>query len=389
MILRQKGLLRVLIFAAVVAMLPNSVLFPAAKDISAHLHTPISFIGLMVSMYSIAYLVITPILGVISDRVSRKWILVTGLTLFALGGVFPLVTHTKWLILLGRALMGVGSAGIMPTVYSIIGDEYSTGETRRQALTWIGIAIAFAEALLPFFSGVVDSLSWRGVFVLYITGILAAFSALWIKPAKSQGDHVTMQEYAKGIQEILRHKLLFATMLSTVLFAMVYFGVSALLPLALAGHANGFWYGVLFLPLGVSWVLVNAWMIRRAGTHHISRYAILASIVLAVATTLLAFSHQLWPLLAVSLLWGLGSGVLDTIFTWVIGDETPEAVRGIVNGLFNASFILGFALGAPLFLWLKSLFGLAPAALCGAVIMLLAGGLEWMNKPNRKRFHFS
>ncbi len=374
---RDQGLLRVLVFAVTVAMLPNSVLFPASRDIAAHLHVPISFIGLMISVYSVAYLVVTPVLGVISDRLGRKWILVVGLGLFSIGGLFPLVTHLQWLILGGRALMGAGSAGIMPTVLSIIGDEFEAGERRRQALAWISTAIAVAEAILPFFSGVIDSLSWMGVFLLYAAGFFAAAAALRIPQKKSAGGRILFADYVRGLGEVLRHKLLFATLVANVLFAMVYFGVSALLPLALVAHANGFWGGVLFLPLGVSWVLINAWLIRRAGVHHPLNYAVAAMFILAVGTAWLAFARTLVPLLFVSLLWGLGSGVLETVFSWVIGEEAPEAVRGVVNALFNASFILGFAIGAPLFLWLKDTINLTVAALVAALVMIAAGVVEW------------
>ena len=387
--LREKGLLRVLIFAAIVAMLPNSVLFPAAKDISHHLHVPLSFIGLMISVYSIAYLVVTPILGVISDRLGRKWILVVALSLFSIGGIFPLVTHSQGVILVGRALMGMGSAGIMPTVLSIIGDEYTAGDKRRMALTWISTAIAVAEAILPFFSGVVDGISWIGVFMLYAVGFVASFAAFWIEPKQSASTRIEMKDYARGLAEILRHRLLFATLVSNVLFAMVYFGVSALLPLALTHHSGGFWGGLLFLPLGVSWVLINAWLVRRAGTHHALYYAVFAALILAVATLWLAFARDLTSLLLVSLLWGLGSGVLETIFTWVIAEEAPEEVRGVVNALFNASFILGFAIGAPLFLWLKSWIGLGYAALFAALIMVGASGIEWLFRKSASSSHLS
>ena len=81
--------------------------------------------------------------------------------------------------------------------------------------------------------------------------------------------------------------------------------------------------------------------------------------------------------------------MLETIFTWVIGEETPETVRGVVNALFNASFILGFAIGAPLFLWLKSGIGLAPAALVAAVIMIGASILEWIFRKSTTSSHLS
>ncbi|WAH40095.1 hypothetical protein NZD89_17070 [Alicyclobacillus fastidiosus] len=55
----------------------------------------------------------------------------------------------------------------------------------------------------------------------------------------------------------------------------------------------------------------------------------------------------------------------------VIGDESPDVVRGAMNGIYNAAYVLGFSVGAPLFVSLAHRFGLLRAAEVGAILMAL------------------
>jgi MFS transporter, ACDE family, multidrug resistance protein len=369
----RKSTLYTLIFAAVVAMLPNSILFPATVDIAKHLHVPVSFIGLMVSTYSVAYVISTPFLGILSDHAGRRVVLVGGLTLFALGGIVPLVTQSTTLILIGRAVMGVGSAGIMPMVESIIGDTYSAGPKRRAALARFTATIAVADALVPFTGGVVDSFDWRLVFVLYLSGLIAAIcSFVVLPPGKSHVEARTWGTYLRSLQIAMRTPSLMGTLVGAITFGTVYFGVCALLPLALEGRQTGTMNGMLFLPIGVSWVLTSHWLSRRPHLRHVHRWIAFAAFALFLVTVWLSFAHQLYVLLFIALVWGFGSGTVCTMYTWIVGDDSPDTVRGAMNALFNASFVLGFSIGAPLFMFIQESVSFQASAAIAAVTMLIS-----------------
>lgn len=380
--MRQNSLfvLGVLLLAAVVSMLPNAVLFPAAHDIAVHLHVPVSFVGLMVTSYSIAYVAATPLFGVLSDYIGRKSVLLTGLVFFGIGGMVPLLVQQGVLILAGRVVMGVGSAGVLPMVDSTIGDMYEAGSRRRKALAAFGGAIAVAEAVLPFLSGLCDSVSWRGVFMLYSSAFLSAFLVVWIswpqKIDESKAHH--SHGYLRALRITSTMPVLLGALLCTVLFGVVYFGVSALLPLSVANGENGLLNGFLFLPLGISWVASTAWFVRRPHVVKVHRAVLLGSLILAAGTFLLGATHRVVFLLVISLVWGLGSGILTTLYSWVVGDETPARVRGAVNALYNAAYVLGFAIGAPLFLYLKETWSYQWSAFTAAGVMLLSGLLGYL-----------
>lgn len=362
----------ILMFASIVAMLPNSVLFPAEHVLATHLHHSLAFIGWMVTAYAIAYIGSTPILGILSDFLGRKFVLMVGLCLFAIGGGVPLFTTNSTLILLGRFVMGVGSAGIQPMVDSMIGDIYEPGPARRRAFAVFAAAIAVAEAMMPFLGGFVGTFWWKGVFLLYGSALVVAVFCFRLASQRRSGaepEPMSFWAYRDSLRVAAKIPELSATFLGAMIFGTVYFGVSAMLPIALIGTHTPLQNGILFLPIGFFWVLGAFGFTRIPHIRRLGGMASGAILLLAVATLLLGYVHSWLLLLGVGSLWGIGSAVSTTLFTWVVGDESPDAVRGAMNGIYNAAYVLGFSIGAPLFIGLVNRIGLRHATWVGALCM--------------------
>lgn len=325
----------------------------------------------MVTTYSIAYVISTPFLGVLSDRVGRRIVIVGGLLLFTLGGVMPLVTNSGSLILLGRAVMGVGSAGILPMTDSLIGDIYEVGPARRAALAGFGAALAVAEAVVPFAGGALDAWHWRAVFALYGLGIFAALLFFTIVlPSKSHHRAETFAAYIEGLKIAWRIPSLIGALIGAVLFGLVYFGICSLLPLALSQGNSGLTNGLLFVPIGIGWMATSAVLSKQSHVPNIHRVAAVSAIGLAVVTLWMSMAHTMTPLLVIALVWGIGSSVMTTLYTWVIGDDTPDSVRGAMNAVYNAAYVLGFSVGAPVFMWFNQVWGYQMATTIAAVAMV-------------------
>lgn len=385
---RARYTLAALLFAASVAMFPNSVLFPASHDIAVHLHQANSFVGWLVSSYALAYVLATPPLGMLSDYAGRRRVLVVGLVLFCAGGTVPLYDPKTWPMIAGRVVMGIGSAGIMPMVDSLIQDAYPQGPERRRALAGFGAAVAVAETLAPFLGGLTDSWNWRGVFALYALALpAAALSAFIAVPPRRSAKEakVRLYDYAYSVRVALRVPRLYAAILGAVVFGVVYFGVCALLPYAFGVPLSGWKSGALFLPIGASWVLLTAWLARRPQLVRLRAVTAASALGLAGLTLWLAHADHLAAVLVIGVGWGGGAAFLSTLFQWMIGDESPEMIRGAMNGIFNAGYMLGFSVGAPAFMWLMRVIGFAWALWTGAGVMAGLAVFLWIALRERRQ----
>lgn len=263
-------------------------------------------------------------------------------------------------------------------VDSIIGDAYPAGEVRRRALAGFGAALAVAEALVPFLGGAMDAWRWEGIFALYGTALLAGVLTLTVRvPMQHEIDRLTGAAYAASIRVALRIRALSTSLLGAVFIGLLYFGFCSLLPSALPTRHGGLMSGLLFLPIGVTWVGTSLVLAKRPHIHQPHVIAAISSVVLVIATAVPALWHSLWLVLLISGVWGVCVAAITTIFTWVVGDESPAEVRGALNGLYNASYVLGFSVGAPIFLYFNDRFGYPIAMGILTVGLLGVTGLLW------------
>ena len=81
----------------------------------------------IVNAYLIAYVVVMPITGRISDLIGRRTVYVAALTLFLLGSIWLPFTKTLPAFLAGRVLTAIGGGAMVPVGMAIIGDIFEFG----------------------------------------------------------------------------------------------------------------------------------------------------------------------------------------------------------------------------------------------------------------------
>ncbi|MBX3001103.1 MAG: MFS transporter [Caldilineaceae bacterium] len=114
--------------------------------------------------FTLPFMVLMPVYGRLSDGVGKRRLILAGLLLFALGTMIVLsATNLGWLML-GRAIQGIGSAGIMPLSIAFITAVFHPKERGEALGAWssVGPLVGF---LAPLGAGfVVEFWGWRAAF---------------------------------------------------------------------------------------------------------------------------------------------------------------------------------------------------------------------------------
>lgn len=102
----------------------------------------------------------------LSDVYGRRNIYVLDVVLFALGSVLVAVSPGFSLLLLGRAIQGLGAGGIFPVASAVIGDTFPV-EKRGSALGLVGAVFGLAFLIGPILGGVIlYFLNWHWLFLV-------------------------------------------------------------------------------------------------------------------------------------------------------------------------------------------------------------------------------
>lgn len=173
--------------------LSNSMLIPILPEISKQLNITTFQVSMLITVYSAVAILLIPIAGYLSDRFGRKKIMIPSLLLTAVGGGiaglsawFMQGMTIYWLILLGRFLQGMGTAGSAPIVLPLVGDLFRSENDVSKGLGIIETANTFGKVLSPVLGSLLAMVVWYLPFLLIpvfslISVLLVAFL---VKPPK-------------------------------------------------------------------------------------------------------------------------------------------------------------------------------------------------------------
>ena len=100
-------------------------------------YTP-ALVGLAIGIYGLSQAIFQIPLGVLSDRLGRKPVIIGGLLVFAIGSAIAALGHSLWTIIIGRAIQGLGAvAG--PTM--ALAADLTREENRTRIMAIIGMTI--------------------------------------------------------------------------------------------------------------------------------------------------------------------------------------------------------------------------------------------------------
>jgi EmrB/QacA subfamily drug resistance transporter len=116
-------ILTVLSLAGISYALLQSLVVPALPQIQESLNTTESAVGWVLTAFLLSASVTTPIIGRLGDMYGKERLLIIVLVLLAFGTLIAAVASSLSVMLLGRAIQGVGG-GVFPLAFSIIRDEF-------------------------------------------------------------------------------------------------------------------------------------------------------------------------------------------------------------------------------------------------------------------------
>lgn len=135
----------------------------------------------IVDSYTVVFAGLLLLAGAIGDRFGRQRILLWGLVIFAVGGVYGFFQADPEGLIIARVIMGIGAAAIMPSTLSVITTSFPPEKRGKAIGVWVGVAGGgavlglFATALL------LEYFDWNSFFALnFGLAMLSALGALFV-----------------------------------------------------------------------------------------------------------------------------------------------------------------------------------------------------------------
>lgn len=397
----------VLVFVTTVAAVVSSLGAPLIPSISHELHVPLSTAQWSLTAALLTGAVSAPIMGRMGDGPRRRETLVAGLAVVTLGGVLSALATALPLLVVGRAMQGVG-LGLVPMTMAAARDHLPRPRV-APAVALLSVAAAAGVGLGYPVSGLIadvlglSAAYWFGALVagvalvatlvvvprsstttaapLDVPGALLLGVALvalllgiaegktwgWSSPAIIGLFAAAVIGFAIWVRyqlrtttplvelRLLRHPaVLTGDVCATVLGVAMYMFLSVVTEFVQTPTSAGYGFGasvvvaglclVPFSILSVSSARLLPWLGRTIGERAILPFG---CVVVAIAGVFFALAHgQLWTAFVTMSLVGVGMGMTFAAIPGMVVRSVPEDETGSAMGFYQVVRYVGFSLGS-------------------------------------------
>lgn len=344
-----------------------------------NLHAGTDKVGLTITLFLLAAIIIRPFAGKWVTKGSQKKILVYSSIAFFIASIFYPIATNLWELLILRVLHGI-TFGVITTVKGTICAELIPASRRGEGLSYFSMAMSLAMVFGPYIGlkfANVNAYNTAFIVCMIISAVNILLALFMKVPQKIKKSNVTFKKSNFSWNDIFdKNAAPFA--LATFILACAYSGVSAFLSLytkhlGMVETASSFFiiYAVFVL---ISRPFTGRWS-DRFGTKVII-YPCL--IIFAVGMLLLSQTRFSGMMLLAGAFIGIGYGSVTPVFqTQTISSVESHRV-GIANSLFFNSMDAGMAIGAYVLGITASALGYRSIYVLGVVLIVVTALLYFV-----------
>jgi len=362
--------LQIIFLITLMAVLGVSSLTPVFPKIARELNISTHSIGLLITVFTLPGIVLTPVFGILADRFGRKKILVPSLILFGLAGGSCALVRNFQLLLFFRFLQGVGAASIGSLNATLIGDLF-TGKNRMIAMGYNSSVLSIGTATYPTIGGTIALFGWYYPFLLPLfavpVGLLVLFSLKNPEPDNQQDFFKYLRDAWKSMKNI-RVFTYFTANLFT--FIILYGAFLTFLPIFIGNRfsTSPFLIGLVMSGMSVVTAITASQLGRLIRIFSDNRLLKFSFILYALGLLLIPFVHSLWFMVLPIVFFGLAHGTNIPIIQALIAGEAPMEYRGAFMSLNGMILRLGQTIGPLLMGAIYILWGISGIFFAGAVM---------------------
>jgi len=349
---------------SLVALSIDSVL-PALSQIGAYLEvTDSRQTHLIISVFFVGMALGQLYYGPLSDDKGRRYVIISGLIVFAIGSLVCINAESLEVMLIGRVIQAFGVSGPRVATLAVIRDKYE-GEAMARVMSFIMMVFILVPMLAPIFGQtILFWFSWQHIFSSFLVyGLLIGLWFFIRQPEtlpKEKRLPFSWSQLRISSKFILTHKLVMCyTLSSGTIFGafLAYISSSQTLfqDIYDTGELFPMYFAMLAFSIGLA-SFINGNLVMRLGMRKLCTWAMLGWLLFSSVLTSLCFVYD-----GVPPLWQFVSVLFCTFFCIGI-------LFGNVNSMAMQPLGAMAGLGAAIIGSLSSIISVPTAIFIGSFI---------------------
>lgn len=368
-------LLLVLMVLSFTLALSEFIIIGILDSISNDVGESVSVMGLLISVYAIAYAIGTPIMTSLLSRFDEYKIMLTMTGIFAVCNLVMVFSNEYFGLLFARIITAV-SSGVVMSMALVIAVRHSKPENANRTVTWMFAGFSVASvAGLPLGVLISEYFGWTMIFVLVVAMILVLMLMMvFVLPHDNKGHDLSVGNIdTKGLLKDKR--IILGILVAAFSIAGIFSFYSYLSPILIdvAGISSED-TSIVFFVYGLACIVGNMVSAKLADRYGFGMFPLVFILEIIIMILLM-------PAMASSVI--IGTGILmvvgamiyvvnttnQTHFIEIAVREYPAATN-LSSSLNTVSFNIGIAAGSALGSLIIAVFGLEYVGYAGAICIV-------------------
>jgi MFS family permease len=213
---------------AIIALAPT---LPTLLGHFRDVPNPALMVPLLITAPSACIALLAPSAGAIADRFGRRPLLLWSMAFYGAGGLVPFAIDNFWAVVAGRVVIGIGEAGVLTVVNTLLADYFEEKERHRWLMIQ-GVVGSALGTLTMASSGFLAAQGWQWPFLVYAVAIpilLASLAFLFEPAPRRKGSHAGQAAAATAFPYAIALMVAGVTVLLSTIYYVQVINFSVLL----------------------------------------------------------------------------------------------------------------------------------------------------------------
>lgn len=344
-----KRIYNVLFISVFATMLGLGIVSPLLPIYATSLGATGIWLGIIFSAFAFSRSIFMPVIGRISDRRGRKWIILIGMFSYAALSLAYIIVDSVYSLTVVRLAHGLASAMVVPIAMAYVADLSEKGREGSHMGNF-SISMFLGMGMGPLLGGFLnDMFGINSVF--YVMAALSAFATLLVGislPEAKRGTFTVPGGTSVPLQEIVTLPAMRGVMVFSFISALGRGGMMVFIPVfgpliaitpfevGVVLSANTFLMAILQVPVG-----------RITDSGNKVALIVAGSAIMALSIAAIPFSGSFLPLLMITSFVGIGGAIQQPAIMALTVDAGRTIGMGTSMGAYNTIFGIGMII-APL-----------------------------------------
>ncbi|HYG99522.1 MAG TPA: MFS transporter [Terriglobales bacterium] len=271
------------------------VLFAVQPLIQAEFKVSDTDLGLLTTGFLICYMVSAPLIGLVADRVSRKWIIIGGAVVWSVATLLTAATYDYRTLFIRHMIVGVGEASFVALAPAFISDLFPE-EKRGRALGIFYVAFGMGPGIGYLLGGHLGhDYGWRAPFYVgAIPGVILAAAMMFIpEPKRGATDTIPDTRERTSWRGLFSNGAFWTATFGMAMINFAIGGLSDWMPTFLVrvhgmqlNHAN-YVFGSITVVNGIAAALLGGWLGDRLLRRTSAAYYMLSAVAMLLAVPIM------------------------------------------------------------------------------------------------------